>query len=381
MSANRREEQPCTLFEDRCIAYLLSVGASARLLDHSRQTPLDTAVSSSQRVHTVRLLLQHSDVDAQDASGSTPLHEALKFRPLAMDSFVNDIVEELVKYGANVNIRDEIGCTPLHYAAKNGDASLVKYLVLAGADVNVCNYEGSTPLWYARFRRYEPGAGAIVAFLKRHGALERLTTGVLSPFFYLCAFSNYFPEAETYRTGRRRKSYADAIPSRTQPLIRIDLQNRCMTKLSDCRDTLCRVLEIGMGVIGLTEYVRHYFEGSMCRYMVLPTPSVDAHFKEAAHDEHSGTHRRIRKAASMQHLDMPCQPSYSFDWFEYPQSNNETAVATTTGAEAQDHADAGEFGHPSTEPTGATSQISGSQHHGTTVDQSDPVTELEIVHS
>lgn len=41
---------------------------------------------------------------------------------------------------------DDFGITPLHWACRVGDAEAVRLLVQLGADINVCNIEGVTPL-------------------------------------------------------------------------------------------------------------------------------------------------------------------------------------------------------------------------------------------
>ena len=59
-------------------------------------------------------------------------------------------VRELLDAGANVNARDALGATPLHDAAWNGYQDLARLLIERHADVNARHLEaGSTPLHYA----------------------------------------------------------------------------------------------------------------------------------------------------------------------------------------------------------------------------------------
>ena len=51
------------------------------------------------------------------------------------------LVEEL---GADVNMRDQNGMTPLHHAAARGDNDMIKYLVSKGADVKAVSRRGQT---------------------------------------------------------------------------------------------------------------------------------------------------------------------------------------------------------------------------------------------
>ena len=54
---------------------------------------------------------------------------------------VKYLVEEL---GADVNARDAAGETPLHNAAARGDNELIKYLVSKGASVTAVDRKGRT---------------------------------------------------------------------------------------------------------------------------------------------------------------------------------------------------------------------------------------------
>ena len=75
-------------------------------------------------------------------------------------------VKKLLKEGADPNVRDEKGRTPLHHAVKDGRLDIVKLLVESGADVNAPDNYGLTPLHYAVDYGYEK----LIEFLLRHGA-------------------------------------------------------------------------------------------------------------------------------------------------------------------------------------------------------------------
>ena len=53
-------------------------------------------------------------------------------------------VEALLKSGSDVNVRDELGNTPLMAAALNADSAMLELLLRAGADVNATNKAGAT---------------------------------------------------------------------------------------------------------------------------------------------------------------------------------------------------------------------------------------------
>ena len=55
------------------------------------------------------------------------------------------IVEYLISKGANIEIKDEDGWTPLHYASDFEYPSIVEYLISKGADKTAKNNNGDTP--------------------------------------------------------------------------------------------------------------------------------------------------------------------------------------------------------------------------------------------
>ncbi|XP_044159670.1 LOW QUALITY PROTEIN: BRCA1-associated RING domain protein 1 [Bufo gargarizans] len=77
-------------------------------------------------------------------------------------------VEELLKSGANPNIKDNAGWTPLHEACNHGHTNVVEVLLRHHALVNTTGYQNDTPLHDA----VKNGHVAIVRLLLQHGALQ-----------------------------------------------------------------------------------------------------------------------------------------------------------------------------------------------------------------
>jgi hypothetical protein len=67
-----------------------------------------------------------------------------------------EVVEELLRRKAEVNVRNTAGTTPLNYCASNGTEKIATLLLEAGADVTLRNNAGFTPIeWAAQRNRPE----------------------------------------------------------------------------------------------------------------------------------------------------------------------------------------------------------------------------------
>ncbi|MDX1495447.1 MAG: ankyrin repeat domain-containing protein, partial [Longimicrobiales bacterium] len=94
-----------------------------------------------------------------DAFNAYPIHVAagggytglgafsIRNVPNAFIPAVKYLIEE---QGADVNLRDSWGYTPLHYAAARGDNDLIRYLVSVGGDVTVISRLGQSTADLAR---------------------------------------------------------------------------------------------------------------------------------------------------------------------------------------------------------------------------------------
>eukprot|EP01027_Heterolobosea_sp_BB2_P027214 GEZU01042487.1.p1 GENE.GEZU01042487.1~~GEZU01042487.1.p1 ORF type:complete len:298 (+),score=128.60 GEZU01042487.1:39-896(+) len=61
-------------------------------------------------------------------------------------------VRILVQNGVDINISDEMECSPLWRACESGDEDMVKLLLELGADPNICDYYGQSPLYETCFK-------------------------------------------------------------------------------------------------------------------------------------------------------------------------------------------------------------------------------------
>jgi ankyrin repeat protein len=88
------------------------------------------------------LIAQKNDVNAPQADGATALHWAV-FKSN------RELVDILIKAGANPKAANREGSTPLWIASVNGDAATIEALLTAGADPNEKLPLGRTPLMTA----------------------------------------------------------------------------------------------------------------------------------------------------------------------------------------------------------------------------------------
>ncbi|XP_018334781.1 transient receptor potential channel pyrexia-like [Agrilus planipennis] len=125
-----------------CIEMLLGKGADANLRNHRGQTALHLA-ARAQSLDAVELLLRKGNANPNiaDFDKRTPLHAAV-----GKNAKSHDTIEVLVAWGADVNVKDQYGYTPLHVAALNELSQCVEVLIYHGADVTMKSKFGMTAL-------------------------------------------------------------------------------------------------------------------------------------------------------------------------------------------------------------------------------------------
>lgn len=128
-------------FSEMAQALLEHQHVNVNALDLSRYTPLHWAASCGQ-VDVAMMILEHKGtiVNARSRQKRTPLH-------LAIGSA--EMVRLLLKYKAEVDVRDTIRQTPLHIASRQGKCSSAELLIKQGADVDLLDFEGFRPAVHA----------------------------------------------------------------------------------------------------------------------------------------------------------------------------------------------------------------------------------------
>src|SRR5262249_25331612 len=106
------------------------------------------------------LLLHGADPNRKDPEGEAPLTKLCD-----RNDIPRKMVQLLLEKGANINIQNASGQTPLMLAILNQNRGIVHLLLAQGADLIIRNKEGNNALGYAMFWR----DGALVQELMKRG--------------------------------------------------------------------------------------------------------------------------------------------------------------------------------------------------------------------
>ncbi len=140
------------------VRLLIEYGADVNMKNKFNQRPFDLANIAGNMEIAWLLLLN----GARSQDNRTPLHIVAEKGPDALKYFFENTD------AGDVNLRDNRGNTPLHYAVHDSDAT--EMLLGKGADPNLSNEDGNTPLHLASRR----GDKEVVRCLLKAGANVRL---------------------------------------------------------------------------------------------------------------------------------------------------------------------------------------------------------------
>ncbi len=126
------------------VKFLVKNDAPLEAVDNQGRTPLFSAIEAG-RIDMIKLLLELGANPSRKnpkRNGLTPLHSSMISNNPA-------IVSELIKYGADVALRDSMGNTPLHYMVSSHRDQCLEVMLKSGAMINARNIKGETPLHIA----------------------------------------------------------------------------------------------------------------------------------------------------------------------------------------------------------------------------------------
>jgi ankyrin repeat protein len=155
-------------------------------------TPLHLTVSRGLPEITRILIERHADIDARDYYGRTPLHQATTgLNSEASDDNCFEVARILLEHGAHVDTQDDFDhSTPLHSASFCGSVRLTELLLQHGANVNMRNINGQTPLHAALDGGYSDYFFDTIQLLLEHGAdVDTLDNHHLTPLHTISSLS------------------------------------------------------------------------------------------------------------------------------------------------------------------------------------------------
>ncbi len=149
----------------RATLALLTTACLAFGVSHTAQgqSALHDAIDHEDIDAFVGLLQAGHDPNEVDSHRRTALH-AVVVR-MQDDGFV--FANEAIRYGADLEARDNTGVTPLFYAAVTGSIAIASELIRQGADVHTTSPGGENPVIY---HAYLTGHLGIAKLLEDHGA-------------------------------------------------------------------------------------------------------------------------------------------------------------------------------------------------------------------
>jgi len=129
------------------VRQLLSDGASPNQTDEDGATTGMHIAASTGNLQIMAILYKAgADINVRDNVGDSPLDLAAEHRQL-------EAVKLLLEMKARVNDQDKNGMTALMFAAKVGDTEMVRYMLEAGANPSLSDYTGRDAAGWAQESR------------------------------------------------------------------------------------------------------------------------------------------------------------------------------------------------------------------------------------
>ena len=131
----------------RCVRLLLEHGADVNAQDKYSNTPLLLAIKTSMYYDlALNLLSRGAEPNVKNCRGETPLHLLLENVSAFDDDDILGLVHSLLDHGADVDAWDRNRATPLLLAVKGRSDNIARILLERSADPNLKNIRGKTPL-------------------------------------------------------------------------------------------------------------------------------------------------------------------------------------------------------------------------------------------
>ncbi|XP_071446354.1 transient receptor potential cation channel subfamily A member 1 [Hetaerina americana] len=138
------------------VEYLVKEGADINALDKEKRSALLLAASRGawRTVHT--LIHLGADIQLRDENQRNTLH-LIVMNGGRLEEFAHQVSQGQTEAGLRqlLNEKDNTGCSPLHYASREGHIRSLENLIRLGACINLKNNNNESPLHFAaRYGRY-----------------------------------------------------------------------------------------------------------------------------------------------------------------------------------------------------------------------------------
>ena len=124
-------------------------GADPNVRGNGETTPLQSAAYHGNLRIVQELIKYNADINAKDPKGETAIYDTSRGHTLDCPN----IVRLLLEHGADVNVRQYIGLTPLHRASMDGALEVARVLLEHGANVQAEDNSGRTPFQVVSSRK------------------------------------------------------------------------------------------------------------------------------------------------------------------------------------------------------------------------------------
>lgn len=199
------------------VELLIKAGANLNARDSSNTTPLMSAIFSDQFEIADYLMTKHPST-----LSVLNINEKNKLLIASAEKGNVEIIEKLIKNGADINAAGTSGDTALHSAVIRANLKAVNALIKSGADVNRRNNKGRTAFHYAA----ETGNQEIIVILKQYGA-----------DFFISDKAGLTPDAIINKKLMERIAKFEEITSCTGEIVLIDNLNKIKAWRSLCFKT------------------------------------------------------------------------------------------------------------------------------------------------
>ena len=138
------------------VEYLVKEGADINAMDKEKRSPLLLSSSRGGWRTVMALIRLGANISLKDANSRNVLHLVI-MNGGCLDEFAKEVcrTQSEIYLLQLLNEKDDAGCSPLHYASREGHIRSLENLIRLGACINLKNNNNESPLHFAaRYGRY-----------------------------------------------------------------------------------------------------------------------------------------------------------------------------------------------------------------------------------